>query len=197
MGVTINRNYPWPDPTDPADVPEALEDLALAIDADVQSQYDRITTRSVAKAWRTSSPTFITNWVSGLGIFQSLDDGFQINTNAAVELSGTRLYPREAGFWLFSASMSWPVVELTSPYPQGRHSEVWVNGLTMLGRDSFNDDIPVNDVSVETFASGGRFMNGTTDYVQLSARVFSNTGANIPKVWLNTRALTAIRMTAT
>lgn len=195
MGVTINRNYPWPDPTDPADVPGALEDLALAIETDVQSQYDRIATRSVAKAWRVSAPTFITNWQFGFGFFLALDDGFQINTNSAVELSGTRLYPREAGFWLFSASISWPTVETVSPYPQGRHSEVWANGTTMLGRDSFNDNIPVTDVSAETFAVGGRFMNGTTDYVQVVGRVFSDNGANIPKVFMNTRALTAMRMT--
>ena len=197
MGVTPNRNYPWPNPADPTKVPKVLEDLALAIDTDVQSQYDRIVTRSVAKAWRVSSPTFITNWVPGTGWFILLDDGFQINTNSAVEVSDTRLIPREPGFWLFTASLSWPVVSLTTPYPQGRHVEVWANGTTMLGRDSFNDDIPVPDVSTETVAVGGRFMNGTTDFIQLAARVFSNNGANLPKVWLNTRAITAIRMTAT
>jgi len=195
MGVTPNRNYPWPNPADPADVPQALEDLALAVDTDVQFQYDRITTRSVAKAWRVSSPTYLNTWPSGSGIYLILDDGFQINTNAAVELSGTRFYPREPGFWLFNASLAWPVVGLTSPYPQGRHVEIWANNTTLLGRDSFNDDIPVADVSTETVAAGGRFMNGTTDYVQLAARVFSNNGADIPKVWLNTRALTGIRMT--
>jgi len=195
MGVTPSRNYPWPDPGDVADVPQALEDLALAVDADVQFQYDRLVTRSVAKAWRVSSPTSITNWSSGAGFFLNLEDGFQINTNSAVELSGTRFVPREQGFWLFTASLAWPIVSLTSPYPQGRHVEVWANGGTQLGRDGFNNNIPVADVSTETVAVGGRFMNGTTDYVELAARVFSDNGAAIPKVWLNTRAITGIRMT--
>lgn len=37
MGTTANRNYPYPDPTDPADMPQALQDLAEAVDVDVEA----------------------------------------------------------------------------------------------------------------------------------------------------------------
>jgi hypothetical protein len=37
MGTTANRNYPYPDPTDPADFPQAMQDLAEAVDTDITS----------------------------------------------------------------------------------------------------------------------------------------------------------------
>lgn len=40
MGTTANRSYPYPDPTDAADMAGALEDLARAVDTDVQALVD-------------------------------------------------------------------------------------------------------------------------------------------------------------
>lgn len=37
MGTTANRNYPYPDPTDPADMAGALQNLAEAVDTDVEA----------------------------------------------------------------------------------------------------------------------------------------------------------------
>lgn len=37
MGTTANRSYPYPDPGDPADMPQGLQDLAEAVDLDVQA----------------------------------------------------------------------------------------------------------------------------------------------------------------
>jgi hypothetical protein len=107
------------------------------------------------------------------------------------------LYPRAEGFYLVWGSLSWPVVSTVSPYPQGRHVEVWANGITRLGRDGFNNDIPAADGSAETVAFGGRDMNGTTDYFSVSVRAFSDTGAAIPTLRLNTRSITAVRMNTT
>lgn len=36
MGTTANRNYPYPDASDPADFPQGMQDLAEAVDTDVQ-----------------------------------------------------------------------------------------------------------------------------------------------------------------
>jgi len=193
--VTPARSYPYPGPTDPADVPQSLEDLALAVEEDVQFQYDRRGDRTVAKAWRTSTPTTITNWVSGAAWFLDLADGFQVNVNASFTLSGTRLYPTEPGYYLVIATISYPVVSTVSPYPQGRHTVVYANGTTVLGRDSFNDNIPTGDGSHESVAVGGRNMNGTTDYFGVAARIYSDNLATIPSVRFNTRSLTAIKMT--
>lgn len=43
MGTTANRSYPYPDPTDPADFPQGMEDLADAVDLDVQALVDSLT----------------------------------------------------------------------------------------------------------------------------------------------------------
>lgn len=43
MGTTANRLYPYPDPTDPADMPGALQALAEAVDIDVQALVDSLT----------------------------------------------------------------------------------------------------------------------------------------------------------
>lgn len=37
MGTTANRSYPYPDPSDPADMAGGLEALARAVDSDVQA----------------------------------------------------------------------------------------------------------------------------------------------------------------
>jgi hypothetical protein len=42
MGTTANRNYPYPDPTDPADFPQGMQDLAEAVDTDVQALVDSL-----------------------------------------------------------------------------------------------------------------------------------------------------------
>lgn len=192
--VTPNRNYPYPLPTDVADVPGALEELAVAVENDVQFQYDRVAQRSVAKAWRTSSQSVISNWSSGSAFFLLLDDGFQINVNADFTVNGSRLYPTQPGFYLFLTTVSFPVVSLTTPYPEVRRTELFANGTVLLASSSLTNDLQVVDGSVEAVASGGRFMNGTTDYVQVAARIYSDNGAIIPTVRINTRSITGIRM---
>lgn len=37
MGTTANRSYPYPDPGDPADMAQALQDLAEAVDIDMEA----------------------------------------------------------------------------------------------------------------------------------------------------------------
>ena len=43
MGTTANRSYPYPDPSDAADFAGGLEDLARAVDADVQALVNLVT----------------------------------------------------------------------------------------------------------------------------------------------------------
>jgi hypothetical protein len=48
MGTTANRLYPYPDPGDPADMPQRLQDLAEAVDLDVQALVTSLTPVSFA-----------------------------------------------------------------------------------------------------------------------------------------------------
>jgi hypothetical protein len=43
LGTTANRNYPYPEPTDPADFAQAMQDLAEAVDTDMEALENLIT----------------------------------------------------------------------------------------------------------------------------------------------------------
>lgn len=188
---TVNRSYPYSIPADPADVPQAMEDFANAVDVDVQSQWDRLTRRPVAKAWSTTPQTFqiITTGAPSRTV---RFDNFQVNTDNFATLSGGRVTPSLPGFYFVIASVSFgkPSGAVT---PTHIATVIVANNTSVVSRSGLNGNTLTADNTSEIVAAGGRFMNGTSDFFTTVFELVAP--ATVPIYTVYTRSLTLIRMT--
>lgn len=187
---TPNRNYPYSVDSDPAEVYTATEDFANAVDVDVQSQYDRVQRRAVAKAWSTTPRKYTT--VQTATTYLVNFDGFQVNTDNFATLQGTRVIPTLPGFYFFIATISFgkPTGTVT---PTNLSVVALFNSSSVVSRSGLNGTVISADNTAELVCAGGQFMNGTTDYMEVSFAVV--TPATVPNMTIYTRSLTLIRMT--
>lgn len=104
---TPNRNYPYSLPTDPADVPAAIQALAEAVNDDVDNLESIIGTRPMARV-RGTTPLTIVNPNTVLTLpFELID--FNVNgAIAPLEGDGTIVRPLLPGVWLMVATMNFP-----------------------------------------------------------------------------------------
>jgi hypothetical protein len=187
---TVNRGYPYSIPADPADVPQAMEDFANAVDVDVQSQWDRLTRRPVAKAWSTTPQTFQTV-TSGTDFIVNFDN-FQVNTDNFATLSGGRVTPTLPGFYFAIATVSFgkPSGAVT---PTNISTIMLFNNVSVISRSGVNGTVLAADNTAEIVAAGGQLMNGTSDWLTAAFQVTAP--STVPIFTVYTRSLTIIRMT--
>ncbi|MFF1957948.1 hypothetical protein ACFVWX_13280 [Streptomyces sp. NPDC058220] len=205
MPATTTRGYPYPVPSDPADVPQAMQDLASAVDTDVQTVYTGISARPAVKAVGavTSKYTNVTS-----GSLRGLSfEYFDFNTGAAVAGNGFnqqnslqvafyggfyRVIPQLPGFWMAFGAASFPK-------PAGgvtpAHTAIVLlhNDSTIISRSGINGNTLAADGTAQLATSGGALCNGTTDFFNL-AWTPTHT-ATIPSITVANRNLTLIRMT--
>lgn len=166
VAFTPNRGYPYSQPTDPADVPFAIQSLAEAIDVDMQNLDDIVVGRPFASV----------SWVAPVGTRQT----FPPNTTTVCEFNfvdadnagisnlsdaPTKLTPTSPGLW-----MAWGMLAL--PNAQGT-----------LGTALFDAFIRVNDADITRYGDlandpGGtvfgktlgtmHYMDGVDDYFTLT-----------------------------
>ncbi|MFJ9029827.1 hypothetical protein ACIRQP_15090 [Streptomyces sp. NPDC102274] len=192
MPATTSRGYPYPVPSDPADVPQALGDLAGAIDGDAQTVYNGISSRPSAKAVGQTTAKY-NNVVSGSlrGLpFEYFD--FNIGGAAVSDTQFYRVIPKLPGFWMAFGAASFPK-------PAGGASAIHtaivllLNDSQVISRSGINGNTLAADGTAQLVTSGGAFCNGTTDYFNL---VWTPTHTStIPSITVNNRNLTLIRMT--
>lgn len=171
-GFTVNRNYPYSLPTDPADVAQAIEDLARAIDTDVQALSDLIISRPFARvsAKSTIKQVFPSEQITELS-FDFLDHD---NANISdLSTQPTRLTPTSAGLW-----MVWASIEVPSYASRSHDFIVRVNG-TDIGRSTQHLNNPTGGSQMMTLASMS-FMDGVDDY--FTATFQPDQGAEDPKI---------------
>lgn len=102
MGTTPNRSYPYPDPTDPADFPQGMQDLAEAVDLDVQALVDSVArvplcvvTNDVPQNGLSGFPATLT--------YTTVDYDNDSMANLAVDNAG--ITPPTAGLYFIHASV--------------------------------------------------------------------------------------------
>lgn len=181
---TVNRGYPYSVPGDPADIPQAIEDLARAIDLDVQALADSVIQRPLAKvsAKSTVKQVFPADQVTEL-TFDFLDyDNADI---ADLSTRPTRLTPTSPGVW-----MVWVTIEVPS-YPTRSHDLiVRVNGAD-VNRSTQHLNNPTGGSQMMT-AAALSFMDGVDDY--FTATFQPDQGTQDPKI--GNKSMAAFRLTA-
>lgn len=132
---TPNRNYPYSLPTDPADVPISLQDLAEAIDLDLRNVEDQVLARPFAQVSGTT-PQKVQPNVSTTMLFDFVD--FDNDGMASLSQFPTRLQPQTAGTY-------WVYVELNCPPQFGSSIDpfqdifIRVNGVDLSRRTRSED----------------------------------------------------------
>lgn len=108
VAFTPNRAYPYSTPTDPADIPEAIQALAESIDLDVQDLTDSLTRRPFCKVRSNTSvrQTFPADQITELEFdFVEFDPAGVSN----LSVDPTRLTPTSAGFWFVWTAIEVPL----------------------------------------------------------------------------------------
>lgn len=96
---TPNRNYPYSLPSDPADVPHSIQDLAEAIDLDLRAVEDQVLARPFAQVSGTT-PQTVQPGVSTTMLFDFVD--FDNDGMSSLSQFPTRLVPQTAGtYWVY------------------------------------------------------------------------------------------------
>lgn len=162
VAFTPNRAYPYSQPTDPADVPAALQALAEAVDADMQAVINSVVTRPFAKV-SSQSPTkqlFPSDVVT-----ECTFDYVDADTAGISNLSNypTRLTPSSPGFWVV-----WGTVEVpTTAGSRTKDVFLRVNGVDITRYEQHLGD-PTGSAPNRMSLGAMSFMNGTTDYFTMT-----------------------------
>lgn len=197
MPALTPRGYPYSLPADPTDIPEAIQDLAEAIDLDVEARADSVGPREV---FRLSSTTVVP--FSSTNIFTSNQvmpfDVIDTNVGGGIAtFSGptTRITPRLPGFWWFQGSITFPRSSAANRDLYG--VTLRQNGSITLARAASHIRPPASDGSNNITCTAGTYFNGTTDYIELlgSSRVVAFATGSPMNV--RRRYLLGMRMTTT
>jgi len=188
---TVNRNYPYSIPTDPADVAQALEDLARAVDADVENIADTIGARPLARV-RGTTPQSFGSTIETIPLTFALTD---LNVGGAIAPLGgtpTTITPLLPGFWWAVGTLAYPTAGASSLNNIGLRLQK--SGSNALGsRQNTHVQPPTSDGVRNFCVSMGSFMNGTTDTFALQG--FINRASGTATYTVYDRALTIFRMT--
>lgn len=196
MPATTPRGYPYSIPTDPADVPTAIEDLAEAIDVDVQARADSIHARPAFRIMGTEPVTYFPQLPFAQNYRQPFNLQEAIVGGAIAQSSGSvqQIIPQLPGFWWFHGTIIIPRA--------GSAGIMQTVGITLqtgagvLARNSSHIMPPESDGTNAISVSTGAFFNGTTDYIEMlgTARVITST-TGVPQMVVRRRYLVGMRMT--
>lgn len=208
---TVNRGYPYSLPTDPADVPQALEDLANAIDNDVCALTNGVTGRPAARFRGTGTFGSITPQFPVFAMPQPSTarvpfDTTDFNTANVVlqsqEIGNRLIFPDDPGFYFALATIYVPVLTASTNVDYLRLSMHKADATVpnspvagpRLGGTSNNVLVENHDRNVRVMSLGvGTFMNGTTD--AFSVEFVADTVPDISEYEIGERTITIIKMT--
>lgn len=158
VAFTPNRAYPYSTPTDPADIPAALQALAESVDLDMQDLNNTLTRRPFCKVRSDTSvrQVFPADTVNTELEFDFVEFDSAGISNLSVE--PTRLTPTSPGFW-----MVWAAIEAPLAPVDLKDFVLRFNGgdLTRYGQTTNTPTIAVGQMM--TMAAMA-FMDGVNDY---------------------------------
>lgn len=166
VAFTPNRGYPYSQPTDPFDVPGALQAFAEAVDLDMQLLDDSIIQRPLAVvSYRSSSNQVFPADVATECEFDFVDIDTDAISNLSVE--PTRLTPTSAGLWGVWGAFEVPVSQASL-----HDVTVRVNGSDLV-RSGMHINNSIGESAQMQALVGMSFMDGVDDYFTMT---FSPTG---------------------
>lgn len=192
MPGTTFRGYPYSLPGDPADVPNAIRDLAEAVDLDAQTVADSVEPREmfhIAGNTAVSVPTWAAFPFSVPLSFNIVD----VNVGNALPPMGplVDIAPQLPGFYWITASIT---------FPADRSSLMDLMGISLqtatetLVSNAMHGAFPALDAARNLQVQTGAYFNGTTDYVRAYLRAQSGT-LTAGSYTIRNRYLTMTRMT--
>lgn len=204
VAFTPNRNYPYAQPTDPADVPERLQAFAEAVDFDLRVEEDRAQARHMAQFFGNVTNTIPGTATSGMLTWQFTDFNTKRLTGVppsqtlpamvpVTDATTTMLEVNFPGFWYVTTSVQIG----TSPAAAGVDIigiEILQNGVVVATNvSSLTHDVTfTNDATHTLDASCGLFL-ATADTVSVRGRVGRSSLA--ASVRFFNRSITLLRMT--
>jgi hypothetical protein len=212
VAFTPNRAYPYATPTDPADVPAALQALAEAIDDDVCALQNGLVGRPVARfrgtgPFASASPTHPFNspptpYADRIP-FNVVDFNTANVTMFPTDVGQRLIFPEDPGFYFALATVLVPpltvagatVVNLglqirrgDATNPTSLVTAPRLAGINNPANVSF-DDRNMRLMSLGT----GAFMNGTTDAFSVEWR--ADTTPDVSEYVISDRTITILKMT--
>lgn len=193
MPALTPRGYPYSIPTDPADIPQAIEDLALAIDADVDQVEPTIGRRPMFRV--SGSAPIVFPLASAVESLVMTWDNIEANVEgalASISSDGRRLIPKmPSGFW-------W--VQCTLRIPKAGTAALDTMGMSL--QTAFGTMSRVNTHVQPTTSDGSQDLTlstGTKDpfgieYFEMIAHI-NRAGIASGTYTLTRRTLTALMMT--
>lgn len=212
VAFTPNRLYPYSTPSDPADVPAALQTLAEAIDADVCALQDGLDGRPVARFRGTGpfgsiSPTHPVN-----GPPTPFTDRIPFNVTdfntanvimTSAEVGDRLLFPDDPGFYFILVTVYVPPLTVSGATVSYMGLQIRRGDFTnptslvtapRLGGTSHNVPVDANDRNMRVMSLGvGCFMNGTTDAFSIEFR--ADTTPDVAEYVIADRTATILKMT--
>lgn len=166
VAFTPNRLYPYSQPTDPFDVPGALQAFAEAVDLDMTLLSDSIIQRPFAAVSSrvSSNQTFPADVITEAE-FDFVD--FDTDGISNLSIEPTRLTPTSAGFWLVQGAFEVPVSQASL-----HDLALRVNG-GELARSGMHINNSIGESAQMQTLVGMAFMDGVDDYFTMT---FSPTG---------------------
>lgn len=186
---TVNRGYPYSIPTDPADVPQALEDLARAVDTDVTNLEATIGVRPQARV-RGVTPIVVD------GLSTSADLTFELvdyNINGAIaplSTNDTTVNPLLDGVWAMIGTLNY--AQPGSVNIDSLGVEIFVGGV-LVAQTITHRHPTIAQGTVKLDTVGIQFNNGLSDAIQMRAIVTRSAGTT--PMTFRDRSLTLMRMT--
>jgi hypothetical protein len=174
-------------------VPQAIEDLARAIDLDVDAVADTITARPMFRLTGTT-PISFPLMVAPIEDLPMFFDQVDANVGGALApLSGPtrQIVPALPGFWWVQCTITIPRAGSTNLDAIGASLQTPTETLV---RHNTHIPPPASDGSNNLVVSSGVFMNGTTDYFELIASI-NRTALTLGSYTINRRYMLAFRMT--
>lgn len=193
---TVNRGYPYSVPTDAADVPQALQDLAEAVEADLQTIEGALPSlvRPTARVRGTTPISILPGQTTRDLLYDSLD--FNLG-GAILPLNPDSPYiiPQLPGFWFAIGSMTYQtagsstlneigVRMLGGPFP---------GSSTPLADQNTHVQPPLSDSVRNHHVANGQLCDGSTTTFRL--RGYLNRASGTASYQLLDRSLTLFRMT--
>lgn len=196
MPANTPRGYPYPLPADPADIPQSLEDLALAVDLDAEAVSQTIGRRPAFRLAGTSPvslPLFVPS-PSAIDTGVLSFDRVDMNVGGALaplDGSATRIMPALPGFWWVQAIMNIPRAGSTNLDEVGLSLQTET---ATLVRANTHRMPPASDGSNNLVVTTGVFLDGTTDLLSLWVNI-NKTATTFGSYTIRQRYMLAVRMT--
>jgi hypothetical protein len=193
MPAFTPRGYPYSLPADPVDIPQDIEDLATAIDLDVEAVANTITARPMFRLTGTTPISFPLN-IAAIEDLSMFFDRVDANVGGALTpLSGPtrRIIPALPGFWWVQCTITIPRAGSTNLDAIGASLQTPTETLV---RHNTHIPPPASDGSNNLVVTSGVFMNGTTDYFELIASI-NRTVLTLGSFTIDRRYMLAFRMT--